>query len=54
MEKTDKEVLQVTKEIVVKFIETQRISPNNLDKMFQVYYVLVLTAVRERQGDIVE
>ncbi|MDD6087756.1 MAG: hypothetical protein PUB69_00315 [Desulfovibrionaceae bacterium] len=54
MEKTDKEVLQVTKEIVVKFIETQRISPNNFAEMFPAIYNVVLTAVRERQGDIVE
>ena len=29
MGKENKEALQVTKEIIVKFIETQRISPSN-------------------------
>ena len=34
MEKLHKEALQVTKEIVVKFIESGRISPANFHEIF--------------------
>lgn len=42
MGKEHKEALQVTKEIVVKFIETQRISPNNFAEHFPAIYKIVL------------
>lgn len=47
MEKHAKEALQVTKEIVVKFIEVQRISPANFAEMFPAIYKVVLSSVRE-------
>lgn len=42
MGKEHKEALQVTKEIVVKFIETQRISPANFAEHFPAIYKIVL------------
>ena len=46
MEKLEKEVLQVSNEIAVKFIETQRISPTNFAEIFpNVYKVVLETAI---------
>lgn len=45
MEKLEKEVLQVSKEIAVKFIETQRISPTNFAEIFPNVYKVVLETV---------
>lgn len=42
MEKLQKEALQVTKEIVVKFIETGRVSPQNITEIFPAVYDVVL------------
>jgi hypothetical protein len=41
MDKEQKEVVQVTKEIVIKFIETQRISPTNFPELFPAIYRIV-------------
>lgn len=47
MEKDAKEALQVAKEIVVKFIETNRVSPANVHEVFpQVYRVVLETITR--------
>ena len=45
MEKLEKEVLQVSKEIAVKFIETQRISPTNFAEIFPNVYKVVFETV---------
>jgi len=45
MEKDAKEALQVTKEIVVKFIETGRISPANFAEVFPGVYQVVLQTI---------
>lgn len=45
MEKLEKEVLQVSKEMAVKFIETQRISPTNFAEIFPHIYNVVLETV---------
>lgn len=45
MERLEKEVLQVSKEIAVKFIETQRISPTNFSEIFPNVYKVVLETV---------
>lgn len=45
MEKKSKEALQVTKEIVVKFIETGRVSPANIGEIFPSVYSTVLTTI---------
>lgn len=41
MDKEKKEALQVTKEIVVKFIETGRVSPNNIREIFPEVFSVV-------------
>jgi len=43
--KPDKQALQVTKEIIVKFIEVGRISPNNFDQFFAPIYQEVLHTI---------
>jgi hypothetical protein len=45
MEKYTKEALQVTKEIVVKFIETSRVSPGNFADIFPAVYQVVLETI---------
>lgn len=50
MDRTQKEALQVTKEIVVKFIETQRISPSNFSEVFPSIYSVVLTTIESEVG----
>ena len=45
MDKLRKEALQVTKEIVVKFIETQRISPSAFKDVFPQVYRVVLESI---------
>ena len=45
MEKEHKVALQITKEIVVKFIETQRISPSNFAEVFPAVYKVVLSTI---------
>lgn len=45
MDKIRKEALQVTKELVAKFIETRNISPGNFAEIFPVIYKVVLTTV---------
>ena len=47
MEKVNKDALQVTKEIVVKFIETQRISPSNFAEHFPSIYKIILNTIKE-------
>ncbi len=41
MEKITKEAIQVTKEIVVKFIESGRVSPSNFEEIFPSVYQVV-------------
>jgi hypothetical protein len=50
MEKDAKEALQVTKEIVVKFIETGRISPVNFAEIFPGVYQVVLQTITRPGG----
>lgn len=52
MEKVEKEVLQVSKEIAVKFIETQRISPTNFAEIFPNIYTVVLETVMAGQKTV--
>ena len=49
MGKENKEALQVTKEIIVKFIETQRISPSNFAEHFPAIYKNYLKKKPERR-----
>ena len=43
--KDHKEALQVTKEIMVKFIEAQRVSPSNFAEVFPSVYRVVLNTL---------
>ncbi|WP_027369497.1 hypothetical protein [Desulfovermiculus halophilus] len=43
--KLQKNALQVTKEIIVKFIEVGRISPNNFEQFFAPIYQEVLRTI---------
>ncbi len=45
MDKLEKQALQVAKEIVVKFIEVGRISPQNFGELFPAIYGQVLDAI---------
>lgn len=45
MDKVHKETLQVTKEIIVKFIETGRVSPANFGEVFPAVYAVVRRTV---------
>ena len=45
MEKIEKEALQVSKEITVKFIEIQRVSPSNFVEIFPNIYEIVLDTI---------
>lgn len=47
MDKIDKEALQVSKEIAVKFIETQRMSPANFSEVFPAVHRVVLDTILE-------
>ena len=50
MEKLEREVMQVSKEIAVKFIEAQRISPSNFEEIFPTLYrVIMETALKGRE-----
>ncbi len=42
MDKLNKEALQVTKELVAKFIETRTISPSNFAELFPMVYGVIL------------
>ncbi len=49
MEKLEREIMQVSKEIAVKFIEAQRLSPSNFEEIFpSVYRVVMDTALKGR------
>lgn len=50
MDQIQKQALQVAKEIVVKFIETNRISPNNFPELFEDIYRAVLRTIRAEEG----
>lgn len=49
MNKTRQMALQVAKEIVVKFIEIGRISPNNFEQFFSPIYYEVLRTISDEE-----
>ena len=51
MDKLHKDVIQVTKEIVIKFIETQRITPTNFPELFPAIYKVVQRTVMETEDN---
>jgi hypothetical protein len=50
MDKDAKDALQVTKEIVVKFIELHRVSPANFGEIFPEVYRVVLETISRPSG----
>ena len=46
MNKTDENILRVTKEIIVKFIEMGRLSPSNIHESFKDIYSTVNETVK--------
>ena len=46
MNKTDENILRVTKEIIVKFIEMGRLSPSNMHESFKDVYSTVNETVK--------
>lgn len=53
MEKLERDIMQVSKEIAVKFIESQRLSPSNFEEIFpSIYRVVMETALKGR--DVLE
>ena len=51
MKTIDEQVLKVSKEIVVKFIEVGRISPSNFNDTFKSIYKGIKAAVIEDESD---
>ena len=51
MDQMQKQALQVAKEIVVKFIEIGRISPNNFPEFFSSIYKEVLHTLSESRPE---
>ncbi|MEG2173305.1 MAG: hypothetical protein RRY29_08595 [Desulfovibrionaceae bacterium] len=51
MDKERKEALQVTKELVAKFIETRTVSPNNFAEIFPAIYTVVYTTIATTAKD---
>ena len=51
MDKDRKEALQVTKELVAKFIETRNISPGNFAELFPAIYKVVLSTISQDTKD---
>lgn len=53
MDKERREALQVTKELVAKFIETRNVSPGNFAELFPAIFTVVYSTVRTEgtEGD---
>ncbi len=51
MDQEQKQAVQVTKEIVVKFIEVGRISPGNFHEFFSPIYREVLSTIRAQHQE---
>ena len=47
MSSIDEQILRATKEIVVKFIETGRVSPAGFSELFQNVYVTIENSVKK-------
>jgi len=50
MASTDEQILKVTKEIVVKFIEMGRISPSGFHEAFKGIYATVEQTVKNKES----
>jgi hypothetical protein len=54
VEKIDKNILQVAKEVVIKFIEVGRISPGNFGENFSLIYDAIHETVSRHDGEEAE
>jgi len=54
MTSIDEQILKATKEIVVKFIETGRLSPSGFGETFKSVYRTVEKTVKEKKHQVVE
>ena len=52
MKSIDEQILRVTKEIVVKFIEMGRLSPSNVHESFRDIHATVNETVKESSGPV--
>lgn len=53
MDQSQKQALQITKEIVIKFIEVGRISPGNCQEFFsQIYHEILQTIQNSGQEQV--
>lgn len=51
MDKANKELRQITKEIVVKFIEMGKITPASFPQLFPVIYNVVVNTLNGQSAD---
>jgi hypothetical protein len=54
MTSIDEQILKAAKEIVVKFIETGRLSPSGFDETFKSIYRTVEKTVKGKQPQVLE
>ncbi|MCE5244504.1 MAG: conjugal transfer protein TraB [Syntrophobacteraceae bacterium] len=53
MQPGDETILKITKEIIIKFIESGRVSTTNFDEQFKsIYWTIKSTVVNARIADI--
>ncbi|MBQ4133022.1 MAG: hypothetical protein IJD04_04720 [Desulfovibrionaceae bacterium] len=49
MDKENKELRQITKEIAVKFIEMGKITPSSFPQLFPVIYSVVVNTLQQKE-----
>ncbi|MFW5731113.1 MAG: hypothetical protein ACOCV7_05640 [Desulfonatronovibrionaceae bacterium] len=54
MDQSQKQALQVTKEIVIKFIEVGRISPGNCQEFFSQTYHQILQTIKNSDQEQIQ
>lgn len=54
MDKESKELRQITKEIVVKFIEMGKITPTSFPQLFPVVYNVIINTLDQKKTDTSE
>lgn len=54
MASIDEQILRVSKEIAVKFIEAGRVSPTGFPEMFKTIYHTVLETVKNGEKETIE
>ena len=54
LDKIEREALQTAKEIAVKFIESQRLSPTNFEEIFPAIYRVILKTALDGHKEALE